>query len=401
MPFKVLICSGITGVVCGGVGYLLQREAGNMSQEAKEMRKTSTTALNNIYRSLVEKRTCDKIFAEVYGKTWAPVDAQVMSQKGTYVVAKRTDTFECVEECNWIERKARKSIRRSPNGPLLETQVGTGLGDWVCQKKEKKRSSSTVGSDLYIFDQHAFVGDERERLKELETQYAKVENEVVRMRGDLRASEREEEFAKTGKQQKRAIARSHALREALREVENKFISISESLSSTKMQIEGQQDPGLQFVARVSEGGIGGGESFFELASEEYRPNESVNVTVNVNTNSSSRPAETFRSTVLGWYEREYVVPLNRDLYALGEFSASPLKSTSALVQNAHEMVLRKPRSSDHHYVCELGTESEIYDRKMHSAQWTEFASKGFYAVGCISLLGGLAYQLMADGDGKE
>ena len=110
--------------VCGGLGYLLQRSADGKAEEAVEMRRTNTTPTNRLYRDLIENG--GSRIAEIYGKTWAPVKDQVRTHEDQSAVAVKKSTFECVEECEWVERMARRHIQDPNNGGRTTSKlVGT------------------------------------------------------------------------------------------------------------------------------------------------------------------------------------------------------------------------------------------------------------------------------------
>lgn len=311
---------GVGGICMSGVGYLLHRSAEDKCLEAKEMRQTSTTPVNALFRQLRERssKAQGALFAEIHGKTFAPCAQMVRTQKNEPAVAIKKSTFECVEECEWVERMARKTMRSGPNGPARSVMVGTGIGDWKCSKAERHITTSSKGSTLHIFYQAAYVDHVR-----------------------------------------RGIA---------------------------PEVGENQDPPLDYIVEVREGGLGGGNAFFELSSESYRPNEATNINVNVNTASSEKPIDTHRTRILGWFDREYYVAMNRDVYALGEVSLSAMQSTSALIRDQKKMLLSRPMNPEHHFICEPGTEPEIYARKMSAAGSTRNAAYAFYGLAGVCLV---------------
>ena len=333
--------------ISGGVGYLLQKSADGKAEEAVEMRKTNTTPTNRLYKYLSENGGAR--VAEIYGKTWAPVKDQVKTYECQNAVAVKKSTFECVEECEWVERMARRHIQDPNGGGTKSTMVGTGIGDWKCEKSERHITTSSKGSRLFLFDQNAFVADQRVRDAQL-----RIARDRARARGDYRE-------------------------------ENE---INAALRKSQREVDGTEDVPLEYVVAINNG-LGGGNAFFELSSEHYRPNEAPEININVNTSSTNRPDDTHRTRILGWYDREYYVPLNKNVYALGEVRLEQLQSTADLMKGRKGMVISQPSNPAHHFICEPGTESEVYERKMKSARTTQWASNAMYGFAGALVLGGV------------
>ena len=335
--------------VCGVLGYLLQKSADGKAEEAVEMRRTNTTPTNRLYKDLNENGGTR--VAEIYGKTYAPVKDQVKTYNNQNAVAVKKSTFECVEECEWVERMARRRIQNPNGGGSRSEMVGTGVGDWQCKKSERHITTSAKGSRLFLFDQNAFVADQRVRDAQL-----RIARDRARARGDYREE----------------------------------MEINDALRKTQRQVEGTEDVPLEYVVAINNhAGLGGGNAFFELSSEHYRPNEAPEININVNTSSTSRPDDTHRTRILGWYDREYYVPLNKNVYALGEVSLEKLQTTADLMKGRKGMVMNRPSNPAHHFICEPGTESEVYERKMKSARTTQWASNVMYGAAGFFVLGGV------------
>jgi hypothetical protein len=103
---------------------------------------------------------------------------------------------------------------------------------------------------------------------------------------------------------------------------------------------------------------------------------------------------------LGWYDREYYVPLNKNIYALGEVTLQKLQSTADLMKGRKGMVMSPPSNPEHHFICEPGTESEVYERKMKSAQSTKWASNMMYGFAGAFVLGGVVMGVTSSNAGN-
>ena len=51
--------------------------------------------------------------------------------------------------------------------------------------------------------------------------------------------------------------------------------------------------------------------------------------------------------------------------------------------------MNRPSNPAHHFICEPGTESEVYERKMKSARTTKWASNVMYGAAGFFVLGGV------------